>query len=246
VVIGDSLTFCDDVGPRKFNSPILYPSMVANRLSENLQEPWRLAVLAKYSWSVYWAERHIRSSPEAVRSLQEASLVVVALGGIDSVSVATPRGFGVTSFKKRPGQRLRENSLVKRLAFMLLLHGYSAAVRVFGGRFRHTPPRALRRSFRQLVALIRQSSPGTPIVWLLPSEGTLVAFGGEVPFRDDVCRELADLTEANGIPVVDSAKVVREWGGVQPDGAHWPAPVHERMADAVFEVARRALVPDYM
>jgi hypothetical protein len=234
VVLSDSLAICDERGPRKFNSPVLYPARLADRLERTTGRPWKALVFARFSWSVYWAGREMGHRPDIHRALSTASAVVVGLGGIDAVAIGTPRGIGVTSLKPTKSRFLRRNARLRRWANTMLDRSYSLVVRLLGQHFRHTPPKALERSLKVLVDAIRSASPNVPIVWILPPNARPAKFGGEIRFYSDTRRRIADMARGEGIRLVAAEEVVNTWEGPLPDAVHWPVGLHERMAATIY------------
>src|SRR4051812_9527565 len=89
VVLGDSLSICDETGPRLFSSQALYPAKVARLLGEATASRWRPVVFARPGWSLYWANRELDSREDITRAIEGASAVIIAIGAVDGAAVIT-------------------------------------------------------------------------------------------------------------------------------------------------------------
>lgn len=231
VVLGDSTAFTDDRGPQLPTHPGLYPNVLARRIEEVLERPVELTVLARAGNDVREAFRTVTKDRHAQFDvLAGADAVVVAIGGIDHAPGGVPGAVSaVVPYLRPPGLRRR----VRRG----LYRAYPWLVRATGWRLRRTARSEFRRLFDRLLLVVRGLADGAAMVVVGPTSHRSGFYAGRHPLHAAAQQEQFAIAARHGIPTVPCWPLVEPAADrLNPDGIHWPADVHARLAAAIADV----------
>jgi hypothetical protein len=229
VVLGDSTAFTDATGPQLPRSPGLYPTVVADRLAEELGREVVLEVVARPGQTVRDAARATTKDQHLMfEVLARADAVVVGLGSFDHAPAGVPPSIEALVAYLRPTAR-------RRRARQLLRAAYPRLVRVSGGRRTRTPASEFARLYALLLEQIRGLSQGRAAgVALGPTSHAAAYYGHRHPGVWRAQARQAALASRHGFVAVAAWPHVRTGlRRLNPDGIHWPEDVHRRVGDAV-------------
>jgi diglucosylglycerate octanoyltransferase len=228
-VIGDSTAFSDDVGPQLPDHAVLWPNVLARTLEAQLSHAVDVTVWARpgtdalAAWQALTKDRHVMFDV-----VGPADVVVVAVGSFDHAPAGLPPVLDVLLPHVRPaGLRRRLRRLVRAV--------HPRVVRLRRARGVRTPPAEFARRYGQLLDQARGLTMDRAVcVALGPTSHRARHHGGVHPRREESERRQLRLAAERGwatVPVWEH--VTPHVAGLNPDGVHWPAPVHAAIAVAV-------------
>ena len=230
VVIGDSTSFTDDVGPKLPTEKALYPNVVAARIEAAIERPVALNVLARAGTDVREAWRLVAKDRHAqFEVLMGADAVIVGIGSIDHA----PAGFPAVVEDVIPFLRPER---VRRFVRKKVYSAHPYLVRATGGRFTHTPPGEFARLYDAVLFQVRALARNAAGVTLGPTSHRSRYYGKGHPAlraREAMQREIA---ERHGFPFVSAWDIVEPHADhLNPDGIHWPHAAHQDIAQALAD-----------
>jgi diglucosylglycerate octanoyltransferase len=231
VVLGDSTAFTDDRGPQLPDHPDLYPNVLARELGARIGRSVRVTVVARPGADVRETLRTVLKDRHVQFDLiGPADAVVVAVGSLDHAPRGVPPVLDALVPHLRPAR-------ARRLVRRALLAANPIVVRATGGRRRRTPPREFARQYGLLLDQVRGLTLGrAPIVALGPTSHRASHHGGIHPLRAVAEAHQTTLATDRGIPVVATWPLVEPFAHrLNPDGIHWPAPVHDAVGTALAD-----------
>jgi lysophospholipase L1-like esterase len=242
VIIGDSTTFTDDVGPQPPDAPHLWPNLMRDRLTQTLRaadDPrevilsvWaRPGVDALEAWQALTKDRHLM-----FELVGPSDVVVIAIGSLDHAPAGLPPILESIVPRLRP-TRLRR--AVRR--FVRGTHPH--VVRLRGARGLRTPARVFEARYRQVLVQAQGLTLGrAACVALGPTSHRARHHGGQHPRRaESEARHLA-IAASQGFTTVPIWSAIAPFADrLNPDGVHWPAEAHAAVARDVADGVMRAL-----
>ena len=242
VIIGDSTTFTDDVGPQPPDAPHLWPNLLRAELARTratAHEPreivlsvWaRPGVDALEAWQALTKDRHLMFD-----LVGPSHVVVVAIGSLDHAPAGLPPILETLIPRLRP-DRLRRT--VRRLVRSV----HPSVVRLRGARGVRTPARVFDTRYRQVLVQAQGLTLGrAACVALGPTSHRARHHGGQHPRRaESEARQLA-IAASQGYTTVPIWAAIEPYADrLNPDGVHWPAEAHAAVARAVADGIGRAL-----
>ena len=230
VIIGDSTSFTDDVGPKLPGDKALYPNVLAARIESALERPVAVNVLARAgsdvreAWRVVAKDRHAQ-----FEVLMGADAVVVGIGSIDHAPAGVPAVVETMIPYLRPEG-------VRRFVRKNVYRAHPFLVRATGGRFTHTAPGEFARLYDAVLFQVRALARGAAGVALGPTSHRSRFYGKGhrvLRPREAMQREIA---ERHGFPFVSAWDIVESHADrLNPDGIHWPHAAHEDIAEALAD-----------
>ena len=230
VVIADSTSFTDDVGPKLPTDKALYPNVVAARIEAAIGRPVAVNVLARAGTDVREAWRLVAKDRHAqFEVLMGADAVVLGIGSIDHAPAGIPAIVEEMIPFVRPDQARR---VVRKAVYRA--HPY--LVRATGGRFTHTAPGEFARLYDSVLFQVRALARGAAGVALGPTSHRSRFYGKSHPAlraREAMQRRIA---ERHGFPFVSAWDIVKRHADrLNPDGVHWPPAAHQDVAEALSD-----------
>ncbi|GAA1481017.1 SGNH/GDSL hydrolase family protein [Gordonia sinesedis] len=223
MVLSDSLAYYGPTGGLPADDPRIWPARAATELGMNLRLFGRIGWTSRDVW---WA---ITQDPNIWAALPDASVVVLAYGGMDTLPSPLPTALREQIRYLRPN-RLRQ--LVR-------------------GGYQWIQPRAARLGWPLALpasltveyldktrAAIAHLRPDLPIVACLPPTHRSVYYGYVHSGRIPTTAAIARWADDHGLPTLDFYPVIRDAyddpdGEMNPDGIHWGFDAHARIADLV-------------
>ena len=230
VVIGDSTSFTDDVGPKLPGDKALYPNVLAARIESAIERPVAVNVLARAGTDVREASRLVLKDRHAqFEVLMGADAVVLGIGSIDHAPAGVPAVVEtIIPFLRPEG--------VRRFVRKHVYGAHPFLVRATGGRFTHTAPGEFARLYDSVLFQVRALARGAAGVALGPTSHRSRYYGKGHPTlraREAMQREIA---ERHGFPFVSSWDIVEPHADhLNPDGIHWPHVAHQDIAEALAD-----------
>lgn len=234
VVLGDSFSFTDEDGPQLPDAPQLWPNVAAGLVTEALEVPVQVQVLARPARTVREAldlvrkDRHVQ-----FEVLAHAHAVVLALGSYDHAPMGVPTPVAaLVPFLRPPRLRRRVRRGLHRL--------YPTLVRATGGRLQRTPAAEFARAHEALLAHVRAVAHGAAGVAVGPSSHRSAYYGhGHVGFDERADAQLRQAAAQGFAPVPSWPLVEPHADDLNADGIHWPKGAHAAVGRAVAD----ALLP---
>ncbi len=228
LVVGDSLCFHGPVGPLAADDPRLWPSVAASSLG-GVSE-----LIAGFGWTARDAWWAVTGDPRFWAALARADVLVLAVGGMDTLPSPLPTYL-------REGLRfLRPDGLRRRVrAAYLAAQPYLS--RLLDGRPVALPPRLTERYLGDCVRAVRALRPGLLVVGFVPPVHRAAVYGyvhtgraaGEAAVRRWAAR--------HDVPRLDvparTGDHVRGGHG-NPDGIHWGFEAHRAVGQALADMVR--------
>jgi len=230
VVIGDSTSFTDHIGPKLPGDKALYPNVVAARIEAAIERPVAVNVLARAgtdvreAWRLVAKDRHVQ-----FEVLIGADAVIVGIGSIDHAPA------GVPAIVETAIPYLRPEG-VRRFVRKNVYRAHPYLTRVTGSRFTHTNPGEFARLYDGVLMQVRSLARDAAGVALGPTSHRSRYYGDSHPTlraREDLQREIA---ERHGFPFVSAWDIVERYADeLNPDGIHWPHIAHQEVAEALAD-----------
>jgi hypothetical protein len=235
LVLGDSTAFTDATGPQLPDAPHLYPNVLRTHLEAGLDRPVAVTVVASPGATVREAyraatkDRHVQFD-----LLARADALVVAIGSFDHAPAGVPPSVQAVLPYVRPlrlRRRLRTglHAAYPRLVAVRRGHGY------------RTPQGEFLRLYADLLDHLRSVTWGRAAgVALGPTSHRSDYYGQRHPGHARAEATQMAVARQHGYAAIAAWPLVLDHvAQLNPDGIHWPAPVHARVGDALA----RALVP---
>ncbi len=229
VVIGDSLAFTDDTGPRLPTHPNLYPNVLRDLLANATRQPWTVHVLARPGADVRDAWRWLSKDRHTQFDLvADADAVVVAVSSFDHAP------FGIPPVVEALVPYLRPAALRRRVRAALRALHPLVARRSHRPR---TPPEEFARLYDLVLRQVRGLTKGAPGVVLgttLHRSSYHGGTDGRHPGRVELQARQFAIAERHGFATVACWPLIeRHADRLNKDGIHWPAGAHAAVAGAL-------------
>ncbi len=233
LVLSDSLAYYGPKGGLAANDPAIWPNIVGAELSRDVE------LFGRIGWTtrdVWWA---LTQDPRIWAALPTADVVVIAIGGMDSLPSPLPTALREQIRYIRPsGLRARVRDAYAWLQPRLSPVGWPVAL----------PPRVTVEYLEKIRDAIAQLRPELPIVVCLPSTHASPYYGyvhtGRVPTTAAMRRWAAE----HDLPLIDLYPTTRDAfaddTGMNPDGIHWGLDCHRQIGAVATPVVRAALKTD--
>lgn len=229
VIFADSLSYYGPAGGLPADDPGIWPNLVAQRTSLT---PELFARIGWTSRDVWWA---LTQDPRIWAAVPKAKVVVIAIGGMDSLPSPLPTALREQIRYVRPA-RLRQwvRDGYGRVQPRLSPLGWPMAV----------PPRLTVEYLEKIRDALAQLRPDLPLVVCLPSTHDSPHYGNVHPGGPKTTAAIAAWAAAHGVPTADflpatAAAFADPDRSMNPDGIHWDMATHREIADVVTpEVAR--------
>lgn len=235
LVLGDSTAFTDAAGPQLPGEPHLYPNVLRHRLTDELERPVEVTVVASPGATVREAYRAVTKDRHVQFDLLARSdALVVGIGSFDHAPAGVPPSVQALLPYLRP-VRLR------RRVRTGLHTAYPKLVALRRGHGPRTPRREFLRLYADLLDHLRSVTWGRAAgVVLGPTSHRSAYYAHRHPGHARAEAEQLVLARQHGYAAVAAwPLVVDHLGDLNPDGIHWPAAAHARVGDALA----RALLP---
>jgi diglucosylglycerate octanoyltransferase len=233
LVFGDSLSFHGPADPMPSDEPRLWPNVAASALGGSA------LLFAGVGWTARDAWWALVGDPNVWASLPKIDVVVLAVGGMDSLPSPLPTYL-------RVGLRYLRPDRLRRLARRAYTSAQPALSRLLRGRPVALPPRQTARYLDEVLGALRALRPDLPVVGVLPPTHRSAAYG----FAHEGRRATADAVAAwgrrRGVPLVDLYALTRDHvlgGRGNPDGMHWGWEAHAEVGAAVAAAVLAVLAP---
>jgi lysophospholipase L1-like esterase len=230
LVFGDSLCYFGPAEAMPIDEPRLWPNRMAAALDAEV------SVFAGIGWTLRDAFWSLTDNPSVWALLPDADVVVVSVGGMDTLPSPLPTYL-------RQGIRYLRTDSVRRPVRAMYQAAQPVLSRLPGGRV-GLPPAVSARFAERFVRGLWSLRPGLPVIGALPSVHRAPSYGfshaGYRPQVDALSRCYAEL----GVPTVDLAAAVSDHvrgGHGNPDGIHWGWPGHAAVADAFIDAIKQVL-----
>ncbi|MTV24876.1 hypothetical protein FTX61_05515 [Nitriliruptoraceae bacterium ZYF776] len=235
VVVADSTSFTDHLGPQLPSTPHLYPQVAARHLAAALDRPVVPTVVARPGMTVRDAVRVVTKDQHVQYDvLAHADAVVLGVGSFDHAPIGVPAGVEVAATYLRP-------TALRRRVRRALKAAYPVLVRATGGRVTRTAWPEFARLYTELADHVRGLTWGrVPGVAVGPTSHRSAYYGHTHPTHArDQARQRALASELGFVAVDAWPHVVPHAAELNVDGIHWPAAAHEAVGRAVAD----ALLP---
>lgn len=234
LLFGDSLSFHGPDGPHPADDPRLWPNLAAATLGG------RTELVAGLGWTArdaFWA---LAGDPRVWSLLPKADVLVLAVGGMDTLPSPLPTYL-------REGLRYLRPDPLRRL----IRRGYLAAqpwlARATRGRPTALPTPLTVRYLDKTLGAIRALRPELPAVAVLPPLHRARSYGFVHTAWPGTTEAIRTWGLRAGVPLLDLAALTGEHvlGGYgNPDGIHWGWDGHQVVGDALAKVIGSLLPPD--
>ncbi len=235
LVLGDSLSFHGPRTAHPADEPRLWPHVAAAAAHGTADLHAGLGWTARHAWSA------VRTDPRVWASVMHTDVLVLGVGGMDSLPSPLPTAVRELVPVLRPaGLRARVRAGYRA--------GHAAAATA-GARWTGGWPTALGvaetvRCLERCRVAVTTLRPAAPVVLLLPSVHRSALYGGVHRRRSAHVAALRAWAAEHGVVTVDTAGLVAEHvltGRGNPDGIHWGWPAHRAVGDAVARAVTTAL-----
>lgn len=237
VIVADSTSFTDHLGPQVPSTPHLYPQVAATALSTALGREVIATVVARPGLTVRDAVRTVTKDQHVQYDvLAHADAVVIGVGSFDHAPLGVPPSVEAVAAYLRP-------TPLRRRVRRTLKAAYPWLVRAHGGRRTRTPQAEFDRLFVELVDHVRGLTWGRVAgVAIGPTSHRSRYYGPGHPTHQQREAHHLALAERYGF------RGVASWPLVEPhihelnvDGIHWPAAAHAAVGRAVADALLPAL-----
>ncbi|MDQ3403503.1 MAG: SGNH/GDSL hydrolase family protein [Actinomycetota bacterium] len=233
LMFGDSLSFHGPHGPHPADDPRLWPNIAAAAVGAQTE------LFAGFGWTARDAYWSLVGDPRVWSQLPKADVLVLAVGGMDTLPSPLP------TYLRQGIRYVRPDGLRRGVR-----RGYLAAqpwlARLTRGRPAALPATLTVRYLNDILVAIRALRPDMPAVALLPGVHRASAYGYVHTARDPAVRAIQRWASDAGVPVLDVAAVVGEHvlgGHGNVDGLHWGWEGHELVGKALANLIG-PLLPD--
>lgn len=218
LIFGDSLCYYGPDQAMPVDDPRLWP----NRLGADAH------VAAGIGWTMREAFWSLSGDPAVWAQLPRIDVVVIAVGGMDSLPSPLPTYLrqGIRYLRPAWLRRAARSGYLAVQPMLARLPGVPVAL----------PPRLSAGYLRRIVRGLRGLRPDLPVLGTLPSTHRAASYGRCHPGHAAQRAVLADAYRELDVPVVDLHAVTGAHvlgGHGNPDGIHWGWPAHDDVAHAV-------------
>lgn len=229
LVLSDSLAYYGPQGGLPADDPRIWPNLVGARLGRDVRLFGRIGWTSRDVW---WA---LTQDPNIWASMASAEVVLIAVGGMDSLPSPLPTALREEIRYLRPnGLRQAVRTAYQWLQPRLSPLGWPVAL----------PPSVSVEYLEKIRAAIAQLRPDLPILVCLPSTHRSPYYGyvhsGRIPTTAAIMR----WAHAHHLTCVDFYPITRDEfddpaAEMNPDGIHWGFRCHRLLGElAGDEVAR--------
>lgn len=225
LILSDSLSYYGPVDGLAADDPRIWPNLLGKQLNSDIE------LFARIGWTtrdVWWA---LTQDPRIWAALPKADLVVVAIGGMDSLPSPLPTALREQIRYLRPDiLRKRARELYSWLQPRLSPLGWPLAL----------PPKLTADYLSKIYEAIHAVRPELPVIVTLPSTHASPYYGNVHPGRLQTTAAIAGVAKKFGLPTADfypPTKIHFVSGDFNPDGIHWGFEGHQAIAVVVGEVA---------
>lgn len=237
VVVADSTSFTDHLGPQLPTTAHLYPQVAARTLAAALEREVVPTVVARPGLTVRDAVRTVTKDQHVQYDvIANADAVVIGVGSFDHAPMGVPPSVETLSAYLRPTPLRRQ---VRRT----LKAAYPWLVRATGGRRTRTPQAEFDRLFVELVDHVRGLTWGRVAGAAVgPTSHRSRYYGPGHPTHPQRQAHHLALAERYGFRGVAAWPLVEPYvDDLNVDGIHWPPAAHEAVGRAVAEALLPAL-----
>lgn len=223
LVFGDSLSFHGPDGPYSADDERLWPNRAAAVLGG------RAELFAGSGWTARDAFWSLSGDPRVWAQLPKADLLVLAVGGMDTLPSPLPTYL-------REGLRYLRPDPLRRWARERYLTAQPWLARALRGRPVALPPALTVRYLDRVLTSIRVLRPDLPAVGVLPPVHRASSYGFVHTGRIGGAAAVRMWGERTGVPLLDLASLVGDHvlgGRGNPDGIHWGWEAHELVGKAL-------------
>jgi hypothetical protein len=232
LVLGDSLSFHGPRTTHPADEPRLWPHVAAAALHGTADLHAGLGWTARHAWTA------VRTDPRVWASVMHTDVLVLGVGGMDSLPSPLPTAVRELIPVLRPaGLRSRVRAGYRA--------GHARAARAgaqwAGGWPTALPASETVRYLERCRVAVTSLRPAAPVVLLLPAVHRSAFYGGVHRRRSGHVEAMRAWAEEHGVATVDSARLVAEHvltGRGNADGIHWGWPAHRAVGEAVAEAVR--------
>lgn len=235
LVLGDSLSFHGPRTAHPADEPRLWPHVAAAALGGTADLHAGLGWTARHAWNA------VRADPRVWASVMDTDVLVLGVGGMDSLPSPLPTAVRELIPVLRPARvraRVREGYRAGHA------RAATVAARWAGGWPTALPASETVRHLELCRVAVTTLRPGAPVVLLLPAVHRSAFYGGVHRRRSGHVAAMRAWATEHGVATVDSAGLVGEHvltGRGNADGIHWGWPAHRAVGEAVAEAVRAAL-----
>jgi hypothetical protein len=235
LVLGDSLSFHGPRTAHPADEPRLWPHVAAAVLGGTADLHAGLGWTARHAWNA------VRTDPRVWASVMHADVLVLGVGGMDSLPSPLPTAVRELIPVLRPAwvrARVREGYRTGHAA------AATAGARWAGGWPTALPASETVRCLERCRVAVTSLRPAAPVVLLLPAVHRSAFYGGVHRRRSGHVEALRAWAGEHGVATVDSAGLVGEHvltGRGNADGIHWGWPAHRAVGEAVAGAVVAAL-----
>ncbi|WP_424184850.1 diglucosylglycerate octanoyltransferase [Actinokineospora sp. G85] len=233
LLFGDSLCFFGPDGPVPSDDPRLWQNLAAAALGG------RAELFAGFGWTARDAYWSLTGDPRVWSQLPEADVVVLAVGGMDTLPSPLPTYLRVGIRYLRPDGLRRAARQAYQIAqphLSRLTRGWPTAL----------PVTQTVRYLDDIVVALRTLRPRLPVVVTLPGVHRAPSYGYVHRLRGRAVAAIEEWAQSRGVAVMDVASAVGAHvldGHGNVDGLHWGWEGHELAAKALAEVVGPLLDP---
>lgn len=234
LMFGDSLSFHGPDGPHPADDPRLWPNVAAAAIGGHTE------LFAGFGWTARDAYWSLTGDPRVWAQLPKADVLVLAVGGMDTLPSPLP------TYLRQGIRYLRPDSLRRGVR-----KGYSAAqpwlARLTRGRPVALPAALTVRYLDMTVVAIRALRPDIPVIAILPGYHRAPSYGFVHTGRELAVRTMREWAEEAGVSLLDSADLVGAHvleGHGNPDGMHWGWSGHADVGKALGALVASLVAPD--
>lgn len=231
LVLSDSLAYYGAKGGLPADDRSIWPNLVGAAVGR------RVELFGRIGWTtrdVWWA---VTQDPRIWAALPKADVVVLAIGGMDSLPSPLPTALREQIRYLRPaGLRAVVRDAYGWLQPRLSPLGWPVAL----------PPRVTVEYLEKVRDAVAHLRPELPIVVCLPSTHASPYYGNVHTGRVPTTAAIRRWADEHGLTTVDFYPTTRDAfadpdGGMNPDGIHWGAACHAAIAEVTVPVVDAAL-----
>lgn len=235
LVLGDSLSFHGPLSAHPADEPSLWPHVAASALGGTADLHAGLGWTARHAWAA------VRGDPRVWASVGHTDVLVLGVGGMDSLPSPLPTALRELIGIVRPAGLRAGVRAGYRAGHAAAASG---AARWATGWPTALPAHETVRCLERCRAAISTLRPHAPVVLLLPSVHRSSFYGGVHPRRSGHVAALRAWAAEHDVTTVDSRSLVVEHvltGQGNPDGIHWGWAAHRAVGEAVAGAVAAAL-----
>ncbi|SDD52946.1 diglucosylglycerate octanoyltransferase [Actinokineospora iranica] len=226
LMFGDSLTFHGPDGPHPADDPRLWPNLAAAAIGGSAE------LFAGFGWTARDAYWSLVGDPRVWAQLPNADVLVLAVGGMDTLPSPLP------TYLRQGIRYLRPDGL-RRCVRQTYLSALPWLARATRGKPVALPAGLTVRYLDETLVAVRALRPDLPAVAILPGVHRSQAYGYVHTARDQAVAQIRRWADSANVSLLDLADVVGEHvlsGHGNVDGIHWGWRGHELAGKALAEV----------